>query len=139
MPNTYIGLPRSVLDGRQAVYWSWYCSPRRSSRPYGRDLIGHKSGPHFGDYPGWKVMSSNPHTRYGMAGGKPGAKNRKVHMVRDQIVAKHEVHAEARLTRWICGAYTFEGILQEDATTVCSACLMKSQHRSTEPIPRRWT
>lgn len=125
--------------GRAAIYWSWYCSPRRAGvRSYGRNRIGHRAynaeTKDFGDYPGWKVMVSHPNQRYGVAGGHRGA-NRKVHMVRDQIVAKTKYLPEERMTRWLCSSFTFEAVLQPSATVVCSACLMKSQGRSTEPLP----
>ena len=78
--------------GRAAIYWSWYCSPRRAGmRSFGRRNIGNRAYNHetmnFGEYPGWHVMVSHPHQRYGMAAGRRGAR-RKVHLVRDQIVAK---------------------------------------------------
>jgi hypothetical protein len=126
--------------GRAAVYWSWYCSPRRAGgRSYGRKVIGMRGYAEethdFGNYPGWKVMVSNPHQRYGMAGGNRGAR-RKVHIVRDQIIAKHTLLPEERMTRWMCNAYTFAAVLQPEATEVCSACLLVAQHRSVEPLPK---
>ena len=130
-----------VREGRGAVYWSWYCSPRRNGgRAYGRNVIGRRAynaeTNDFGQYPGWKVFTSQPHQRYGVAGGNRGAR-RKVHLVRDQIVAKHRLHPEQRMTRWVCGAYTFQGVLQAEATMVCSQCLLVAQHRFTEPLPKR--
>lgn len=143
MTNTNVGLPQAAKTGRSAVYWSWYCSPRRADftgRNYGKNGIGHKAynaeTATFGDYPGWKVMVSHPNQPYGVAGGRRGA-NRKVHMVRDQIVAKHRWHPEQRMTRWLCNAYTFDGILQPTATVVCSGCLMRAQGRTTEPLEKK--
>ena len=122
-------LSNAVRAGRSAVYWSWYCSMRRGGNGIGsRGWLGHNENSE------WKIMRADPHQRFGVAGGNRGAR-RKVHMVRDQIIAKHKWHPEARMTRWLCGAYTFDGILQAEAVTVCSACLMKAQHRATEPNP----
>lgn len=126
--------------GRAAIYWSWYCSPRRAGgTSYGRNNIGGRAyNPktwNFGDYPGWRIMYSQPHQRFGVAGGNRGAR-RKVHLVRDQIVAKDKFLPEERCTRWVCGAYTFAAILQPEATVVCSQCLLVAQHRSVEPLPK---
>lgn len=124
-----------------AVYWSWYCSPRRAGeRSYGRNNIGNRAynqeNGTFGDYPGWRVMQSQPHNRFGVAGGNRGAR-RKVHLVRDQIVAKAKYQEEQRMTRWLCGAYTFDGVLQPTADVVCSRCLIVAQHRSVERLSDR--
>lgn len=129
---TYMGLTGAVREGRSAVYWSWYCSVRHGGNNIG--TRGYNSETHtFGDYPDWRVMRSQPHLRFGVAGGNRGAR-RKTHIVRDQIVAKHKWYDEQRMTRWLCGGSTFAGILQESADTVCSACLLKAQHRTTEPL-----
>ena len=138
MTSTNVGISDAARMGRSAVYWSWYCSPRRAGTwSYGKNALGHKAynqNTEFGKYPGWRVMVSRPRLRFGMAGGNRGAR-RKVHIVRDQIVAKHKYHPEQRLTRWLCGAYTFAGALQAEVTEVCSACLSVAQHRRTEPNP----
>lgn len=115
------------IEGRRACHWSWYCSLR-----YGGISHAYRGNP---APDGWRVMCSRPRQRYGMAGGNSGNK-RKVHMVRDQIVAKHPRHPEARLTRWLCGAYTFEAVLQETTDVICSACMIRSKHQSTEPLPK---
>lgn len=125
--------------GRAAIYWSWYCSPRRAGVwAYGRTVIGMRADLHdgtLGEYPGWRIMRSQPHQRYGVAGGNRGAK-RKIHIVRDQIVAKTKFLPEERCTRWMCGSYTFQAILQPQADLVCSACLLVAQKRSVEPLPK---
>jgi hypothetical protein len=131
---TYMGLTGAVRQGRAAVYWSWYCSVRYGGNNIGNRAYNRESRT-FGEYPGWRVMRSQPRMRFGVAGAHPGRSNRKVHIVKDQVVAKHHLYDEQRLTRWLCGTYTFAGILQESADTVCSACLLKAQHRTTEPLP----
>lgn len=140
MTSTNVGLTAAEREGRGAVYWSWYCSPRRAGGwSWGRNLIGNKAynrqNATFGKYPGWRVMVSQPHMRFGIAGGNRGAR-RKVHLVRDQIVAKAQYQEDQRMTRWLCGAYTFEAVLQGSAVLVCSSCLAKAQHRTTEPLPK---
>jgi hypothetical protein len=144
MTATNVGLTSVQREGRGAVYWSWYCSPRRADwtgKSWGRNNIGTRAYNHtnqrFGDYPGWRVLYTQPHQRYGVAGGRRGAK-RKVHLVRDQIIAKHGSghYAEERMTRWVCGSYTFQAILQPEADLVCSQCLLVAQHRSVEPLPK---
>lgn len=130
------GLPNYVREGRCAIHWSWYTSARYGAENHG--MRGYNPDTHtFGDYPGWRIMRSQPHKRFGIAGGNRGNRQRKVHIVKDQVVAKHQSghYDDQRLTRWLCGTYTFEAILQETAETVCSACLIKAQNRRTEPLP----
>ncbi len=125
-------LSSEVRQGRSAIYWSWYASNRRASLMGYRGFQGRQTNSE------WRIMLSLPKRKYGMAVGKqrPG---RKVHIVRDQIVAKHDRHPEQRMTRWLCGAYTYEAALQWDTDSVCSQCLSVAQHRSIEPMPHERT
>ena len=124
-----------VRAGRMACYWWWGCSERRATNMgmRGFDGIGISR---FDKTGAWHILRSQPHSRFGYAGGGY-RRTHKVHLLRDQIVAKHAWHPEARMTRWMCGAYTFEGVLQPQAAEVCSKCLMVSQRRHTEPLPTK--
>lgn len=116
-------------EGRRAAVWWSYCWGRKTTPHGGYDPI-------LGGHPeGWEVRVSVPRLyRYGVAAGRAHPQ-RKVHMVRDQIVAV-KGRTEVRRTAWLCGATTFDAALTKDAPDlVCSACLLVSQRRSVEPMP----
>lgn len=126
-----------VRAGRCACNWWSYVwgrkrSPHATSYRVGKTWVT----PILGDPPeGWHVRVRIPRAYlYGIAAGRPH-RLRKTHMVREQIVARRG-HTEVRRTQWLCGAQTFDAMLQKTAPSlVCSACLLVAQHRSVEPHP----
>jgi hypothetical protein len=115
-------------QGRRAATWYAYCWGRKRSC-YG------PAGP-VNDHPDWTVRLSHPRTRiYGTAEGRQHPL-KKVHIVREVIVATHAFADEVRWTHWLCGATTFEAALTSTPPrTVCAACLMRFQGRSVDPLP----
>lgn len=122
-------LTTGVREGRRALNWWWYCQPR-GYRPV-QALRGSPGAPHAD----WTIRVTRPRRPFGVAAARASHPLRKIHMVRDVIVGTHPRYPEARLTRWLCGAYTFDAELRWDAELVCSACLLRAQGRSVEPMP----
>lgn len=114
---------------------------RRATTAYAYSFMGKRSvygpaGPieHHDD---WAVRVSVPRTRfYGTAEGRPSHPLKKVHIVREQIVASHRIADEVRWTHWLCGGATFEAVLTSEVPArVCAACLLVHQGRKTDPLP----
>lgn len=118
------GIQEPELSGRRAVNWWWYCNsgysgsgiPQARNQGY-RGIAGH---PHTG----WTVRVSHPRRRYAQSLGNRGARPRKTHRVRDVLVGAHPRHGElVRMTRYLCGAYSWEASLSSDPpTAVCVGC-----------------
>lgn len=118
-------------QGRRATTWYAYRWGRKRSC-YG------PAGPveHHDD---WAVKVSVPRTRiYGTAEGRQHPL-KKVHIIREQIVATNTRFPktdEVRWTHWLCGATTFEAALTSTKPkVVCAACLIRFQGRSVDPLP----
>lgn len=126
-----------VRAGRCACnWWSYVWGRKRSphSTSY-RTSEGAWLTPFLGSEPNeWKVRVSIPRAyRYGIAAGRAHPL-RKTHLVREQIVAVRG-KTEVRRTQWLCGATTFDAVLQKEAPALaCSACLLVAQGRSVEPF-----
>jgi hypothetical protein len=122
--------------GRCAANWWAYCWGRKRT-PYGtsRREFGWATPQVNQGADGWQVRLSVPRRyRYGIAAGRAHPL-RKTHIVRDVIVARRG-RVEVRRTNWLCGATTFDAVLQKDEPPlVCSACLLVAQRRSVEPMP----
>ena len=124
-----------VRDGRRACYWWWGTNQNRAT--LAMSGFANNGVSRYDQSGAWRIMRSQPHARFGVANGRPRRDSSvKVHMVRDQIVAKHAFHPEARMTRWLCGAFSFEAELRFEADQVCSKCLARYQNKTTEPLPR---
>ena len=106
-------IPAEELSARRAITGWWYRSNYRAS------LQGYRSRGQGDD--GWAIRISRPRRRYAFSHAPRGSRARKVHMVRDQIVATRGT-AEYRLTRYRCGAHSWHGYLLRDAETVCLQC-----------------
>lgn len=114
------GIQEPELGGRRAVNWWWYCnsgSPATATNQGYRGLAGH---PHTG----WTVRVAHPRRRYAQSLGNRGARPRKTHRVRDQLVGVHVRHGElVRMTRYLCGAYSWEATLSAAApSAICVGC-----------------
>lgn len=126
------------LSGRRAVCWWWYCQPRAGSpsglpRPRLQGYRGSVGAPH----PGWTVRVVHPRRRFGISEGKRGNKNRKTHRVRDQLAGIHKSRGEVvRLTRYLCGATSWQSTLLGDAVEVCAACELVYTKTRTVRIKR---
>lgn len=110
-------IPRDELEGRRAVHWHWYV--------YSGTYTPNQALRSRGGSPQWNVRISRPTRRYAISTGKPGAKVRKIHVVRDQLIATHRTKPEVRCTRYLCGAYSFSAELLRETNIVCSQCHLK--------------
>lgn len=125
MPALCNGIRDPELSGRRAVNWWWYTHSSYSGRsgiPQARNqgyrgIVGH---PHTG----WTVRVSQPRRRFAQSLGNRGARPRKTHRVRDQLVGEHAKLGEVvRMTRYLCGAYSWESSLSaEPPTAICVGC-----------------
>lgn len=118
-------------QGRRASTWYAYCHTGKRS-PYGpAGTVEHHED--------WAVRLSYPRTKiYGTAEGRQHPL-KKVHIVRDVIVAtntRFPLAEQVRWTHWLCGAATFEAVTTATPPkTVCAACLIRFQGRSVDPLP----
>lgn len=126
-------------DGQRAINWWWYTHsahsgsagiPQATNQGYRGDPDAERNG--------WTVRVSRPRKPYGMSTDPRGRQRRKTHIVRDVLIATHRLHGEVRMTRWLCGAYSWSGELLWHTPAVCSACLSRQLGRTIERNTIRW-
>lgn len=69
----------------------------------------------------WKIRQTKPRRPFAISNNPRGNKARKMHRVRDQLVATKDDY-EFRVTRYWCGAYAYGVDLHWDTDRVCSMC-----------------
>jgi hypothetical protein len=100
------------LSARRAVNGWWYM---QNGRARGR---GYYWG---GASEGWKIRISWPRKGFVRSVAPAGRSSRYAHRVRDVLVATR-FDQEFRMVRYLCGAYTWHGVLSWETDTVCKRC-----------------
>lgn len=103
------------LSARRAVNGWWYAQNGRA-RARGYYWGGRNDG--------WLIRVSLPRkgfVRSVAPVGRGASGTRYAHRVRDVLVATRGLH-EFRMTRYLCGAYTWHGVLVWETSRVCKRC-----------------